>query len=276
MDGTTSLSAALTAASAPTTLEALAALAALTRRALVTCLRTPSLVVGPVMMSAFFLVIYDGQLSLPATAIVPGGNYVSFLLPLVLLTVAFTGGAIAGQLLLRDLDSGYHACLALTPSRRSSLVIAPVTAGVVVVAAQALVLVALALPLGLVSPHGIVGVLTLLGLTLIVGTGFLLLAIAAALIGRTTATVAMVTYVFFPLSFLTTTFVPREHLRGWMAVAADLNPLTYLLAGMREALSPGWAVGALVSATVAAAAILLIGVVAVWYGLAQDAKEIDR
>ena len=117
-------SAAITAA--PSTL---VSLTALTGRALNTCRRTPSLAAGPVVMSAFFLVIYDGQLAAAAGAIVPGGSYVAFLLPVVLLTTAFSGGAISGQLLLRDLDSRYYACLALTPARRSVLVAAPTLAG---------------------------------------------------------------------------------------------------------------------------------------------------
>jgi ABC-2 type transport system permease protein len=261
---------------APTPGRPAPALAALTRRALGTCWRMPSLVAGPVLMSAFFLVIYDGQLSPTAGAIVPGGSYISFLLPLVLLTTAFVGGAIAGQLLLRDLDSGYHACLALTPSRRGLLVLAPVLAGIAMIAIQSMALIALAYVLGLQSPHGLTGVATLLSLTVVVGTGFLLLAVAAALIGRTAAAVAIVTYIFFPLSFLTTTFAPREQLRGWMALAADLNPLTYLLAGMRDTLSPGWSAMALLQGSVAAGIILMLGLVAVWAGLAHDAKEVDR
>ncbi len=253
-----------------------AALAALTRRALDTCRRTPSLVTGPVMMSAFFLVIYNGQLAETAVAIVPDGNYVSFLLPLVLLTTAFSGGAIAGQLLLRDLDSRYYACLALTPTKRGLLTVAPTLAGIVVIAVQAVSLVLLAWLMGLAHPHGLGGISIVLGLTMVAGTGFLLLAATAALVGRTVAAVSMVTYVFFPLSFLTTTLVPRELLTGWMGVAADLNPLTYLLGGMREALSPGWTNATIAQSVLAAVLILGLGVVAVSFGLRRDSEEIDR
>lgn len=266
----------INATATPSPPRTLGTLTALTRRALKTCLRMPSLATGPVMMSAFFLIIYNGQLAEATGVIVPGGNYVSFLLPLVLLTTAFSGGAIAGQLLLRDLDSRYHACLALTPARRGVLVAAPTLAGTAAITAQGVALVLLAEALGLGNAHGIAGVGVVLTLTVVAGTGFLLLATTAALIGRTAAAVNTVTYVFFPLSFLTTTFVPREQLSGWMGVAADFNPLTYLLEGMREALTPGWSATPLLRGSLAAAVILAIGLIAVSSGLRRSSEEIDR
>ena len=251
-------------------------LAALIARSIKTCLRMPALVTGPLIMSAFFLIIYDGQLSPAAAQFVPGGSYVSFLVPLVLLTTAFSGGAIAGQLLLRDLDSGYYACVALTPTRRSLYVAAPTAAGLLVIAVQSVVLVGLGSLLGLNQPHGIAGTSLVVGFTVVAGGGFLLLALAAAFIGRNIGAVNAVTYIFFPLSFMTTTFVPREQLRGWMAVAADLNPLTYLLEGTREALTPGWDAVVLGRGALAAGGILAIGVLAVWFGLRRHSQEVDR
>lgn len=253
-----------------------ASLVALTLRSIRVCLRLPALIIGPLFMSAFFLVIYDGQLSAAAAQFVPGGSYVSFLVPLVLLTTAFSGGAIAGQLILRDLDSGYYACMALTPSRRSLLAAAPTIAGVLVIAIQAIVLVLLGWLLGLNQPHGLPGIGVVVGLTVVAGGGFLLLALSAALIGRNMAAVNAVTWIFFPLSFMTTTFMPREQLHGWMAVAADVNPLTYLLEGMRDALSPGWNAVALSQGITAATGILVLGIAAVWFGLRRNSEEVDR
>ena len=45
---------------------------------------------------------------------------------------------------------------------------------------------------------------------------------------------------FFPFAFLTTSFVPREALSGWMDTAAGWNPVTYVLDGMRSLISDGW------------------------------------
>ncbi|MCP3998576.1 MAG: ABC transporter permease [bacterium] len=253
-----------------------AKLGPLIRRSINVCLRQPALVAGPLFMSAFFLVIYDGQLSSAAAQLVPGGSYVSFLVPLVLLTTAFSGGAISGQLMLRDLDSGYYAAMALTPTNRGFLAAAPMTAGLLAITAQAIVLLLLGELLGLNQPHGLAGVAVVVGLTVVAGGGFLLLTLAAAHVGRNIAAVNAVTYIFFPLSFMTTTFVPREQLNGWMAIAADLNPLTYLLEGMRDALSPGWESTALIHGGIAAAAMLALGIAAVWFGIRHSSKDIDQ
>ena len=255
---------------------AIATLAALTRRSIQTCLRLPALIIGPLFMSAFFLFIYEGQLATAAAQFVPGGSYVSFLLPLVLLTSAFSGGAIAGQLVLRDLDSGFYSNMAVTPTRRGLLTAGPTLAGVFVITVQATVLILLGWVLGLNQPHGPAGVATVLGFTMVAGAGFLLLALAAALLGRNIAAVNAVTWIFFPLSFMTTTFVPRNQLDGWMAIAADINPLTYLLEGMREALSPGWEAAVLTQGAIATSAILLLGIGAVWFGLRRISQEVDR
>ena len=45
---------------------------------------------------------------------------------------------------------------------------------------------------------------------------------------------------FFPFLFLTTSYVPREALSGWLDTVATWNPVTYLLAGMRSLISEGW------------------------------------
>ena len=45
---------------------------------------------------------------------------------------------------------------------------------------------------------------------------------------------------FFPFLFLTTSYVPRDQLRGWLDTVAGLNPVTYLLEGLRSLVLGGW------------------------------------
>lgn len=251
----------------------LSRLGPLVARAIRTCLRMPELVIGPLIMSAFFLIIYHGQLSATAPGLMPGTEYIAFLVPLVLLTAAFTGGAVAGQLVVRDLDSGYFSALALTPTRRGLLATAPALAGMAVITMQALVLIGMGALLGLEHPNGYRGATVLLALTIATGTGFLLLALAAGLIGRSLAWVNAAVYVFFPLSFMTATFVPRDHLQGWLAVVARFNPLTYLLEAMRDTLTPGWDPAAIGYGGVAALGLLALGLLGTWAGLRRIARE---
>ena len=39
---------------------------------------------------------------------------------------------------------------------------------------------------------------------------------------------------FFPFLFLTTSYVPRSELSGWLNAVAGFNPVTYLLGGLRS------------------------------------------
>ena len=39
---------------------------------------------------------------------------------------------------------------------------------------------------------------------------------------------------FFPFLFLTSSYVPRSQLSGWLSTVAKFNPVTYLLGGLRS------------------------------------------
>jgi ABC-2 type transport system permease protein len=45
---------------------------------------------------------------------------------------------------------------------------------------------------------------------------------------------------FFPFLFLTSSYVPRDQLSGWLDTVATYNPVTYLLEGMRSLALSGW------------------------------------
>lgn len=210
--------------------------AALALRSLRTTWRVPALALTPLLTSVFFLVIYTGQLGRAGAGMLGGTSYVDFIVPLVLLTTAFTGGAVAGQLIVRDVQSGYHRRLLLTRAGAARTTGAAVAAGAVVLAAQNTVVVLAGMLLGL-RGAGAAALAGLVLATTAAGVGFSLLGVAAALRYGTDAAVNAATMVFFPLAFLTGAIAPRSELTGWMSVAARINPLSYLLEGLRSVAS---------------------------------------
>jgi len=60
---------------------------------------------------------------------------------------------------------------------------------------------------------------------------------------------------FFPFLFLTTYYVPKSQLSGWLKVVASWNPVTYLLEGLRSLVSVGWDAGDLAKALAAVAVV---------------------
>jgi ABC-2 type transport system permease protein len=88
------------------------------------------------------------------------------------------------------------------------------------------------------GPVGVVAFIVLASLWSLVFAGF---AYAIALKTGNPAAVNSTFLLFFPFLFLTTAYVPRQELAGWLNTVAGFNPVTYLLAGLRSLdMSGGW------------------------------------
>ena len=242
----------------------------LVRRSLMTISRAPEALLPPVAISLFFLVIYQSTLG-RASDFIPGisGSYLGFILPLSIVSSALSGAGIAAQNLVRDLERGYFDKLVLTPISRPALLLGPILAGSVILGVQAAIVVVVALLLGLHSATGVLGLLTVVGLAVLLGTGFAGFTVSAALGSGSAAATQGASFVFFPLTFLAPTFVPIELLSGWLKVAAQLNPITYVLEAMRAILNIGWD-GAAIWKGVLACLILA----AITYALAATALRV--
>ena len=94
--------------------------------------------------------------------------------------------------------------------------------------------------MGLVSATGVAGLLAVVALAILLGSGFAGFTVSAALGSGNAAVTQAASFLFFPLTFLTASFVPLELLSGWLKVAARLNPSTYVLEAMRSLLNEGW------------------------------------
>jgi ABC-2 type transport system permease protein len=213
----------------------------LVRRSLVTIARAPEALLPPVFISLFFLVIYQSTLGKAASSI-PGisGSYLGFILPLSIVSSALSGAGIAAQNLVRDLERGYFDKLLLTPVSRPVLLLGPILAGSVILGLQAAIVVGVALLLGLHSATGALGLLAVIGMAVLLGTGFAGFTVSAALGSGSAAATQGASFIFFPLTFLAPTFVPLDLLSGWLKAAAQANPITYVLEAMRAILNEGW------------------------------------
>jgi ABC-2 type transport system permease protein len=215
-------------------------------RSLTTLLRTPEALLPPVAISIFFLVIYQSTLG-KASSFIPGigGSYLGFILPLSIVSGSLSGSGVAAQNLVRDIERGYFDKLLLTPVRRASLLLAPILAGAVILGIQATIVVSVGLLLGLKPATGILGLLVVISLGIFLGIGFAGFTVSAALGSGSAAATQGASFLFFPLTFLAPTFVPITLLSGWLAVAAKVNPITYVLEAMRALLNTGWDAGAI-------------------------------
>lgn len=216
--------------------------ALLAARALRGVLRSPGTYLPGLVLSVFTLLIQEATLGnaigfLPGLA---GTSAVAFLVPSAVLNAALSGAGLAGQVIVQDLTTGYFAKLSLTPASRGALVLAAMLAGALVLGAQTVLVVLVGLLLGLQPAGGIGGVLAVVGLALLVGNALAGFTVAVGLRTGNPAATQGASFLFFPLTLLTTAFFPLSLLDGWLRVAAQLNPVTSILEAMRAFLIPGW------------------------------------
>ncbi len=205
-------------------------------RALRETLRTPDSLLPTLFIPIFFLVVNTGQASriFPSgdTAFLGGQGYAAFQLPSSLLLAASFG--TAALYLVEEIEGGYFDKLRATPISRMSIVLGRLLAEVTKSAVLAAVMVLIAMPFGVRIRSGVVGLLILvvmIALWAMVFSGFMQL---IALKTRSAAATNSGSLIFFPLLFLTPSFVPRNLLTRPMEIAASFNPVTYLMEGVRS------------------------------------------
>jgi ABC-2 type transport system permease protein len=241
--------------------------AMLTWRTLLTNIRVPAAVLPSLIISVFFLLVYEASLSGAATFFLRGQSYLGFILPLSLISSALSGAGVAGQSIVRDIEGGYFDKLLLTPVSRAALVLGPMIAGAILLGVLTVVVVGVALVMGLQPETGFAGVLAVIGFSMLLGVGFSGFTVGIALRTGSAAATQGASFLFFPLSFLTATFVPFDLLTGWIKTAALYNPITYILDAMRTALNVGWDNEIMLRGL---SSVLVMGVVLfawAWFGL---------
>jgi ABC-type multidrug transport system permease subunit len=144
-----------------------------------------------------------------------------------------------------DLESGYLRRLLSLPVARSALVLAPMLLGATLVVVQASLVLAVGVLVGADLEAGAGGALVILALALLWGLAFGGYSVATGLLAGNAAGAQTAVFVFFPLTFLAPTFLPRDQLQGWLETASAANPTTYVLEAMRSVLIDGWDAGVL-------------------------------
>jgi ABC-2 type transport system permease protein len=216
-------------------------------RSLRNALRQPATIIPNIAISVFFLFVYNSGLN--SVAQLPGfvGTYLGFILPVSIVSAAVGGAGLAGQTLIKDIDNGYFTKLLLTPTRRLAVIWGPMVASAIILTAQVVLVMLLALAMGLKVVTGPLGFLLVVVLAFLWGMAFAGYAAFMALKTKNAAAAQAATFAFFPLIFLSYTFVPKEYVTAtWLKVAATINPTTYVFDSMRSLINVGWSGSSLV------------------------------
>jgi ABC-2 type transport system permease protein len=235
------------------------AVALLGRRAVREVVRYPAATIPTLFIPLFFLAVNIGQVSKTFPSTTPflrGQGYVAFQLPVSLMFAVAT--ATSGLALVTEIDLGYFDKLLVAPVARSSIILGRLVADVVRgVATSALVLLA-GLALGARIQSGVLGAVVIVLLSAMFGVAYAGFGILIALRTRNVQATQSSFLLFFPLLFLTPNFVPFDRLSPLMETLARINPISYVIVGIRSLVIDGWDAGKIGAAVLV---IVLLGII---------------
>lgn len=210
-------------------------------------------VIPPIFIALFFFLVNIGTLQRLTERNLRGFDIKQFMLPTCIL-IGVTGVSRAGALVL-DIQNGYFDRLLLTPVRRLAILVGHMVADVAIACGLTVPILVLAFSLGVhvqAGPAGVLLFILMAGLWSLAFAGF---GYAIALKTGNPAAVNSSFLLFFPFLFMTSSYVPRNQLNGWLNHVAAWNPVTYVLEGQRSLVTQGWQADSLAKAALAIAVV---------------------
>ena len=204
----------------------------LAERNLIRLPRAPDLLlaftVQPVMFVLLFVYVFGGAVR------TPGYDYVDFLIPgIIVQNIAF-GGFVTALGLNEDLNKGLIDRFRSLPMARPAVLAGRTLADVVTNALAVVILVVTGLIIGFSFHASLLEVVAGFGLLLLFGYAFSwVFALLGLLVSSPEAANSLGFIAVFPLTFISSAFVPVESMPAALRWFADINPFTVVVNAMR-------------------------------------------
>jgi ABC-2 type transport system permease protein len=201
------------------------------RRGLLKYLRTPQLVVLGLANGAIFLIlfryVFGGAISTTGVA------YVDFLVPGFVATgVLFTGiGAAAG--VAEDKAEGLIDRLRSLPMPRAAVLAGRALADTAILALGAAVSTGISFAVGFRLHGSVAGALGAFGLCIVYGFAFEWIFVLAGMAAANAQAAQGISFLVFPLTFVSSAYVPVASMPGWLQAFASHQPITYMVGAVR-------------------------------------------
>jgi len=205
----------------------------ITERNLVRLTRAPDLVlaftVQPVMFLLLFVYVFGGAIQTPGYE-----DYKDFLLPgIIVQNIAF-GGFVTALGINEDLKKGLIDRFRSLPMTRSAVLAGRTSADIVTNTLSVVVLLTTGLLIGFSFHASFVEIVGGLGLLLLFGYAFSwVFAWLGLLVSSPEAANSLGFIAVFPLTFISSAFVPVESMPGALRWFAEVNPFTIVVDAMR-------------------------------------------
>ena len=208
------------------------------KRNLIHIKRTPELLLdvtlSPIMFVLLFSFVFGGAIDVGSE----GGedaSYINFLMAGIFVqTVAFAG-IYTGVLLANDLQKGMIDRFRSLPISQSSVLTGRTFTDLMRAALAVAIMWVVGMLVGFRPEGGIGGNLAAVGLMLLFGFALSWLGVAAGALVRTPEALQGIMFaVVFPLTFVSSAFVPTDTMPDWMRVFAENQPMTHVVNAVRD------------------------------------------
>ena len=244
------------------------------RRNLLVWMRVPAYlvftIIQPVMFVLMFRYVFGGAIAVPG---IPGG-YVNYLMPGIIgQTAAFAcfGTAIA---LAQELQKGVIDRLRSMPMARSGVLVGRLVADTIRAVITILVILGVGYAVGFRFSNGVVPAIGMVLLAIVFAVAFCCIAAYTGLaIGDEESVQAFGLIWLFPLTFVSSAFVPIQSMPGWLQAFANNQPVTYTINAMRAMALGSKAAGVPLEANLLKSLACLIGIFVVFIPLSVRAYK---
>lgn len=207
-----------------------------TKRNLMRYLRLPRLVIissiQPIMFLVLFNFVFGGAIG---TSAVPGGEYINFLLPGILVQTIIFGSLQTGIGLSRDLNAGIIDRFRSLPMSRGAVLAGRTIADMIRNTFMAMIMMTVGFALGFRFQDGIGNGVLMILLILAFGYAFSWIAALIGLAMKDEETAQLAGFLLvFPLTFASAAFVPTSTMPSWLQAFAENQPVTFAVEAARH------------------------------------------
>jgi ABC-2 type transport system permease protein len=170
-------------------------------------------------------------------------SYLDYLVPGIVVMSAISSNMWAGMGAMEEIERGTLNRFLITPVSRSALMNATVAEQAVSTGIQSVIIVLLGWAGGAHYPGGWAGLVVLVAASVLLGTVFGALSNTIGMLVRQRETIiGFNTFLLLPLTFLSSAFMAKTLMPGWMRTVAAFNPVNWSLDSARAALvdQPDW------------------------------------
>ncbi len=203
------------------------------KRNLIKFRRQPEMLIGytiqPIMFVLLFVYVFGGSIQ------IPGLDYEDFLIPGIIVQNITFGGALTAVGLVEDLNKGLIDRFRSLPMARSAVLAGRTLADVVVNLFGVIIILLVGLVVGFRFNSSVPEIAYGILLLLLFGYAFSWIFALVGLYSSSAESAQQIGFtVIFPLTFISSAFVPVENMPGALEAFAKVNPFTITVDAMRH------------------------------------------